>query len=122
MSEKKKTLVVNFCAGPGAGKSILCAATFAALKWRGVSAEMALEYAKDKVWEETETVFKNQLYIFGKQQYRMHRLDGKVDVIVTDGIRYRMYSCERDFEPLAYANLIRLKKSAADLFSRLKRQ
>lgn len=43
------------------------------------------------------------------------------DVIVTDGIRYRMYSCQSDFEPVAYANLVRLKKSAAELFSRMKR-
>jgi hypothetical protein len=42
------------------------------------------------------------------------------DVIVTDGIRYRMYSCERAFEPVAYANLIRLKHSAAELFNRMK--
>jgi hypothetical protein len=43
------------------------------------------------------------------------------DVVVTDGIRYRMYSCQSSFEPLAYANLGRLKKSAADLFARMKR-
>ena len=43
------------------------------------------------------------------------------DVIVTDGIRYRMYASERAFEPLAYANLIRLKQSAAGLFDRMKR-
>jgi len=43
------------------------------------------------------------------------------DVVVTDGIRYRMYSSERDFEPLAYANLARLKRSAVELFSRMKR-
>lgn len=43
------------------------------------------------------------------------------DVVVTDGIRYRMYSCEDGFAPVAYANLVRLKKSATDLFSRLKR-
>jgi hypothetical protein len=43
------------------------------------------------------------------------------DVIVTDGIRYRMYSCQSDFEPVAYANLARLKKSAAELFARMKR-
>ena len=40
------------------------------------------------------------------------------DVIVTDGIRYRMYAAEHGFEPLAYANLARLKKPAGDLFSR----
>jgi len=43
------------------------------------------------------------------------------DVVVTDGFRYRMYSCEDGFAPVAYANLIRLKQSACDLFSRLKR-
>ncbi len=42
------------------------------------------------------------------------------DVIVTDGIRYRLYSSTRAFEPVAYANLIRLKRSAAELFDRLK--
>src|SRR5262249_16180546 len=42
-------------------------------------------------------------------------------VIVTDGVRYRMYAGELGFEPLAYANLTRLKKGAADLFARLKR-
>jgi hypothetical protein len=44
------------------------------------------------------------------------------DVIVTDGIRYRMYAGERGFAPLAYANLMRLKQPAADLFARMKRQ
>ncbi|MBN2383966.1 hypothetical protein JXQ70_13905 [bacterium] len=43
------------------------------------------------------------------------------DVIVTDGIRYRMYSCENGFGPIAYANLVRLKQSASGLFERLKR-
>lgn len=43
------------------------------------------------------------------------------DVVVTDGIRYRMYSCQSAFEPIAYANLGRLKKSAAELFGRMKR-
>lgn len=41
------------------------------------------------------------------------------DVVVTDGIRYRMYSCEKDFKPIAYANLVRLKKSASELFARM---
>ena len=42
------------------------------------------------------------------------------DVIVTDGIRYRMYSGEKGFAPIAYANLIRLKRSAVELFERMK--
>jgi hypothetical protein len=43
------------------------------------------------------------------------------DVIVTDGVRYRMYAGEREFAPMAYANLARLKQSAADLFGRMQR-
>lgn len=43
------------------------------------------------------------------------------NVVVTDGIRYRMYSCENHFAPTAYANLTRLKHSAADLFQRMKK-
>ena len=43
------------------------------------------------------------------------------DIIVTDGIRYRMYACDREFEPVAYANLVRLKRSAVKLFDRMRR-
>ena len=43
------------------------------------------------------------------------------DVIVTDGIRYRMYAAALGFEPMAYANLARLKNRAAELFARLRR-
>jgi hypothetical protein len=43
------------------------------------------------------------------------------DVVVTDGIRYRMYSHKQDFAAAAYANLIRLKRSATELVARLKR-
>jgi hypothetical protein len=42
------------------------------------------------------------------------------DVIVTDGIRYRMYAGNR-FEPVAYANLTRLKRPAAELFARMRK-
>ena len=43
------------------------------------------------------------------------------DVVVTDGIRYRMYEISRDFAPVAYANLARLKRSALALFGRMQR-
>jgi len=41
-------------------------------------------------------------------------------VVVTDGIRYRMYNAENDFAPMAYANLARPKHAALDLFSHMK--
>ncbi len=43
------------------------------------------------------------------------------DVVVTDGVRYRMYDAEHAFQPLAYANLARLKQPAAELFARMQR-
>ena len=80
----KRTTVINLFAGPGAGKSSFCAGIFATLKWMGVDCEMALEYAKDMVWQGSHTVLDNQLYVFGKQQNRLFRLNGKVDIVVTD--------------------------------------
>jgi hypothetical protein len=79
-----KPLLVNFVGGPGAGKSTLCAGTFSRLKRLGVDCELALEYAKDKVWEESLKVLENQVYVLGKQYQRIYRLAGKVDVILTD--------------------------------------
>ena len=54
------------------------------LKAAGVDAELVTEYAKDKVWEEHDFVFRDQCYIFGHQHFRMARVCGKVDVVVTD--------------------------------------
>jgi hypothetical protein len=79
-----KPIVVNLFAGPGTGKSTSCAQIFSELKWMGINCEMAREFAKDKVWEESFKVLDDQVYIFGKQQHRMKVLIGQVDVIVTD--------------------------------------
>ena len=43
------------------------------------------------------------------------------DVVVTDGIRYRIYESDKDFAPVAYANLARLKQSSMELFTRMRR-
>ena len=48
-------------------------------------------------------------------------LDSSMDIIVTDGLRYRLYSGEKDYKPITYANLIRLKQSATKFFDQLKR-
>lgn len=77
-------LIVNLYGAPGAGKSTGAAYIFSQLKMRGVNAELVTEFAKDKVWEESKAVFQNQAYIFGKQYFRISRVQGKVDVVITD--------------------------------------
>lgn len=89
-----KPLVINFIAGPSAGKSTQAALLFAKLKIMGIKVELVTEYPKDKVWEESFKVLENQLYLFAKQQHRTWRVANKVDVIVTDSplLQYLAYS------------------------------
>lgn len=77
-------IVVNLFGAPGAWKSTGAAYIFSILKKNGINAELVTEFAKDKVWEETKAVFRNQTYIFGKQSFRLSRCADKVDVIITD--------------------------------------
>ena len=79
----KSTTVVNLFGGPGSGKSTTAAGVFHALKQRGISVEMAHEYAKDLCWEENPRIA-HQLSVFAEQHWRLFRLVGKVDFIVTD--------------------------------------
>ena len=77
-------LVINLFGTPGAGKSTGAAYVFSQLKMKGVNAELITEFAKDKVWENNEEVFKNQAYLFGKQSFKMSRCRDKVECIITD--------------------------------------
>lgn len=80
----KKLVVINLFGGPGSGKSTIAAGLFNKLKKRGVECELVTEFAKDKVWEENYKLLSDQLYIFGKQQHKLFRLQGKVDIAITD--------------------------------------
>lgn len=51
----------------------------------------------------------------------VNALGVKCDVVVTDGIRYRLYSAQNDFAPVHYASLALLKEPALGLFNALRR-
>ena len=80
----KKTVFVNLFGGPGLGKSTTAAGVFHMLKMHGVDAELVTEFPKDLTWENRDYTLGNQVYVFGKQHHRHWRLDGRVDVVVTD--------------------------------------
>lgn len=82
---KHKPRVVNLYGGPGTGKSIAAAGTFAIAKLLGANTELITEYAKDATWEQrSEKLFKSQEYIFGKQHFRVSRVADQVDFVITD--------------------------------------
>ena len=80
----KKSIVINLMGGPGAGKSTIASMLFAKLKMQGVLCEYVTEYAKDMVWENRYNILNDQLYILAKQFRKINRINGEVDVIITD--------------------------------------
>lgn len=78
------TIVINLFGEPSAGKSTCAMDITAQLKRHGINAEYVSEFAKDKVYENNDEVFKHQEYLFGKQSFKMGRVKGKVQVIVVD--------------------------------------
>ena len=83
---KFHTPVINLIGGPATGKSTTMAGVFFELKSRGITAEMAPEWFKGKVWEGTADVLaKDQLYVTAKQNHELLRLmNTGVKVVITD--------------------------------------
>ena len=81
----KETLVINLIGGPCSGKSTVAAELFARLKKMGIHCELVSEYIKDRIYEENQTMPKNQIAIFGMEHYNISNKLGKVEVIVHDG-------------------------------------
>lgn len=76
--------VINVIAGPGAGKSTLASGLYHRAKCLGWNVELVTEVAKDLVWEGRDIALGNQAYVFGRQVQRLERLQGRVDVVITD--------------------------------------
>ena len=100
----KPLTVINLFAGPGAGKSTTAAGVFRLMKLSGYNVELVTEYAKDMTWEKRFNTLSDQLYMFGKQHRRQHRLKGQVDYVVTDSplllsLFYKPEDYSEHFEP-----------------------
>lgn len=80
----KNTLILNLFGGPGTGKSTCGAYVFSKLKMLGVDCELITEFAKDVTWEGRTKALNHQIYITGKQSFKIGRCFGQVDVIITD--------------------------------------
>jgi tRNA uridine 5-carbamoylmethylation protein Kti12 len=76
--------VINLFGGPGCGKSTTAAALFVKMKNRGMKVELVTEFAKDLTYEKRGRALSNQLYVLGKQDQRLRRLEGHVDWAITD--------------------------------------
>jgi len=77
-------IVVNFYAGPGAGKSTLAALLFSELKLREMNVELVTEFAKDLTWDESFKQLSDQIFVFANQLHKLNRVKGKVDIAIVD--------------------------------------
>lgn len=104
--------VVNFYGGPGTGKSTVAASVFAELKWRGYNVELVTEFAKDLVWEKRFHTLEDQIYIFGKQFHKIHRLIDQVEFVITDSpLLLSLYygsALSKEFKDLVYSEYKKL--------------
>lgn len=96
-SSMKKTRVINFIAGPGAGKSVMAAMIFVKLKLAGHTVEYLQEYAKGLVWTKDYTTLNNQHWVTQRQYQSLKQMEGHVEYVVTDGplvqgIYYNMHN------------------------------
>ena len=80
-----KTVVVNLIGAPSVGKSVFAGLIFAELKMMNYITEYIQEYAKNLVWLQDYETIKNQYYVSTQQYNILKSVNGKVDIIVTDG-------------------------------------
>lgn len=103
-------IVVNFLGAPGSGKSTAAAKLYAVLSEAGLKVELVTEYMKDVVWNRQLDLINNQDFLFANQRQRLTRLEGKIDVAITDSplILSAFYNDNpefpmEEFKPLVWA-------------------
>lgn len=80
----KPTTIVNVWGGPGIGKTTAAAELFVMMKKRGMSVELAHEYAKARVYRQHPIKKYDEIYTFAKQLHIESPMYGQVEYIVTD--------------------------------------
>lgn len=78
------TKIINLFAGPGSGKSTTACGVQSLLKLQDVNSEISTEYAKDVTWRGAQSILKDQVYVFGKQNNKIQYLTNQVDVVISD--------------------------------------
>lgn len=76
--------VINIFGAPGVGKSTTATGLFNVMKLKGLNVEYVSEFAKDLTWGKDWMGLSHQLSILAEQDYRLRRLEGQVEWVITD--------------------------------------
>jgi hypothetical protein len=84
------TKVINFCAGPSAGKTTAALRVASILKERRKNVLYVPEFAMELVVKQRTAELDDQLYLVGEQAHRLYMAKDKFDYIVTDAPVFMM--------------------------------
>lgn len=106
-----ETKIINFIAGPSAGKTALAGQLFGFMKNLGLSVAYVPEFCQELAWEGNTKALDDQLFILGVQHQRQYRVLGQVEWIVADSplIQQLYYNREafKKYDPLGNVEDIR---------------
>ena len=81
----RRARVINLFGASGSGKSTLASGLHYELKKQWAQAEMAREFAKDVVHQETTHWFQQAILVLAEQSSRIQFIADKYDYVITDG-------------------------------------
>lgn len=97
---------INFFGGPSAGKSTTASGLFYEMKRHWIECEYIQEYAKELIWSDHHQMLSHQNYILAEQEYRLNRLNKKIDVAISDApLLFSSFYAPSDY-PDAFHDLV----------------